>query len=52
MCVVIVEGGFKFIKCYNKFMIWRINWEIVVKEEDEEDVEDVFCLINKCELVW
>lgn len=52
MCVVIVEGGPKSIKRYNKLMTRRINWETAVKEEDEEDAEDAPRPTNKCELVW
>ncbi|KAG0569474.1 hypothetical protein KC19_6G093400 [Ceratodon purpureus] len=52
MCVVIVEGGPKSIKRYNKLMTRRINWEAAVKEETEEDVEDAPRPTNKCDLVW
>lgn len=53
MCVVVVEGGAKSIKRYNKLMTRRINWATAVKEETEEGVEDEAPhRANKCDLVW
>ncbi|CAI9282359.1 unnamed protein product [Lactuca saligna] len=53
--VVVVEGGGKSVKRYQKLMLERINWAAAVKEEnmheevdDDEDDDDE----NKCELVW
>lgn len=52
MCVVIVEGGAKSIKRYNKLMTRRINWAAAVKEVTEEDIDEGPQRPNKCDLVW
>ncbi|XP_022012233.1 protein RDM16 isoform X2 [Helianthus annuus] len=50
ICVVVVEGGSKSIKRYQKLMLKRINWADAVKEEDEDDNDEK--PKNKCVLVW
>lgn len=52
ICVVVVEGGSKSIKRYQKLMLKRINWAAAVKQEDEDEDEDENKPINKCLLVW
>ncbi|XP_076948145.1 protein RDM16-like [Bidens hawaiensis] len=49
ICVIVVEGGGKSIKRYQKLMLRRINWADAVKEDDEDENEK---LKNKCVLVW
>nr|XP_043610016.1 protein RDM16-like isoform X2 [Erigeron canadensis] len=51
ICVVVVEGGTKSIKRYQKLMLKRINWAAAVKDEDEDEVDDEKPK-NKCVLVW
>ncbi|KAI3824320.1 hypothetical protein L1987_05778 [Smallanthus sonchifolius] len=50
MCVVVVEGGSKSIKRYQKLMLKRINWAAAVKEEEEDENDEK--PKNKCVLVW
>ncbi|KAL4569218.1 hypothetical protein LXL04_024853 [Taraxacum kok-saghyz] len=53
VCVVVVEGGAKSVKRYQKLMLKRINWAAAVKEEEmEEDEGDDDKVKNKCVLVW
>lgn len=55
ICVVVVEGGNKSIKRYQKLMLKRINWaDAVVKEDNqnEENDNDDDKPKNKCVLVW
>ncbi|GJS89792.1 RDM16-like protein isoform X1 [Tanacetum coccineum] len=54
ICVVVVEGGNKSIKRYQKLMLKRINWAAAVKDEDqdEDDDDDSEKPQNKCVLVW
>ncbi|KAJ0445655.1 putative U4/U6 small nuclear ribonucleoprotein Prp3 [Helianthus annuus] len=49
--VVVVEGGSKSIKRYQKLMLKRINWAAAVKEEDQDENDDDKPK-NKCVLVW
>ncbi|KAD3640557.1 hypothetical protein R6Q59_003301 [Mikania micrantha] len=51
ICVVVVEGGNKSIKRYQKLMLKRINWAAAVKENEDENADDEK-LNNKCVLVW
>ncbi|KAM0057366.1 putative U4/U6 small nuclear ribonucleoprotein Prp3 [Helianthus debilis subsp. tardiflorus] len=51
ICVVVVEGGSKSIKRYQKLMLKRINWAAAVKEEDQDENDDDRPK-NKCVLVW
>uniref|UniRef100_A0A251S3Z5 Putative U4/U6 small nuclear ribonucleoprotein Prp3 n=1 Tax=Helianthus annuus TaxID=4232 RepID=A0A251S3Z5_HELAN len=48
ICVVVVEGGGKSIKRYQKLMLKRINWAAALEEEDQDDDKPK----NKCVLVW
>ncbi|CAM0950762.1 unnamed protein product [Alopecurus aequalis] len=49
--VVVVEGGKKSIKRYNKLMLNRIDWAAAVgAEDDAEDEPDK--PVNSCALVW
>ena len=49
--VVVVEGGKKSIKRYNKLMLNRIDWAAAVGgEDDAEDEADK--PVNSCVLVW
>ncbi|KAK1558177.1 hypothetical protein QYE76_027151 [Lolium multiflorum] len=49
--VVVVEGGKKSIKRYNKLMLNRIDWAAAVGGEDDvEDEPDK--PVNSCALVW
>ncbi|XP_047048157.1 protein RDM16-like [Lolium rigidum] len=49
--VVVVEGGKKSIKRYNKLMLNRIDWAAAVGgEDDAEDEPDK--PVNSCALVW
>lgn len=49
--VVVVEGGKKSIKRYNKLMLNRIDWAAAVGgEDDAEDEPDK--PVNSCVLVW
>lgn len=49
--VVVVEGGKKSIKRYNKLMLNRIDWAAAVGgDEDAEDEPDK--PVNSCALVW
>ncbi|CAH1421652.1 unnamed protein product [Lactuca virosa] len=52
--VVVVEGGGKSVKRYQKLMLKRINWAAAVKEENmhEEVDDDDENVKNKCVLVW
>ncbi|PWA79842.1 hypothetical protein CTI12_AA202990 [Artemisia annua] len=53
ICVVVVEGGNKSIKRYQKLMLKRINWAAAVKDDDQdEDDDDSEKPQNKCVLVW
>ncbi|XP_071692487.1 protein RDM16-like isoform X2 [Rutidosis leptorrhynchoides] len=52
VCVVVVEGGNKSIKRYQKLMLKRINWAAAVKEENEDEDGDDEKPTNKCVLVW
>ena len=42
MTLIIVEGGSKPIKRYNKLMLRCIKWATTVKESDDADVEHTF----------
>eukprot|EP00884_Botryococcus_braunii_P015893 jgi/Botrbrau1/2988/Bobra.0026s0049.2 len=48
MAIVVVEGGEKAQKRYNKLMLRRINWE---QGRDDQDREAALPP-NKCDLVW
>ncbi|KAK9065041.1 hypothetical protein SSX86_016424 [Deinandra increscens subsp. villosa] len=50
ICVVVVEGGSKSIKRYQKLMLKRINWAATVKDENEDENDEK--QKNKCVLVW
>ncbi|XP_071692325.1 protein RDM16 [Rutidosis leptorrhynchoides] len=56
VCVVVVEGGNKSIKRYQKLMLKRINWvaAAAVKEENEyeDHDDDDEKPNNECALVW
>lgn len=52
ICVVVVEGGSKSIKRYQKLMLKRINWAAAVKEENHDEDDDEEKPKNKCVLVW
>ncbi|XP_071729162.1 protein RDM16-like [Rutidosis leptorrhynchoides] len=54
VCVVVVEGGNKSIRRYQKLMLKRINWAAApVKQENEDDEDhDDEKTMNKCVLVW
>jgi U4/U6 small nuclear ribonucleoprotein PRP3 len=55
VCVVVVEGGSKSIKRYNKLMLKRINWAAAVHNDDDNDDEnddEDEKPVNKCLLVW
>ncbi|XP_071702485.1 protein RDM16-like isoform X2 [Rutidosis leptorrhynchoides] len=52
ICVVVVEGGNKSIKRYQKLMLKRINWTDAVKQENEGEDHDDEKVKNKCVLVW
>ncbi|TVU10971.1 hypothetical protein EJB05_44528 [Eragrostis curvula] len=49
--VVVVEGGKKSIKRYNKLMLNRIDWAAAVGTEDDAD-EEPEKPVNSCALVW
>ncbi|KAL5201025.1 hypothetical protein ABZP36_035379 [Zizania latifolia] len=49
--VVVVEGGKKSIKRYNKLMLNRIDWAAAVGGDDEAD-EESDKPANSCALVW
>ncbi|KAG2642215.1 hypothetical protein PVAP13_2KG279800 [Panicum virgatum] len=49
--VVVVEGGKKSIKRYNKLMLNRIDWAAAVSGEDDAD-EEPDKPVNSCALVW
>ncbi|KAF7064996.1 hypothetical protein CFC21_071188 [Triticum aestivum] len=49
--VVVVEGGRKSIKRYNKLMLNRIDWAAAVGGEDDAD-EEPDRPVNSCVLVW
>ncbi|PNT65801.1 hypothetical protein BRADI_3g02870v3 [Brachypodium distachyon] len=49
--VVVVEGGKKSIKRYNKLMLNRIDWAAAVGGEDDGD-EEPDKPVNSCTLVW
>ncbi|KAK3141999.1 hypothetical protein QOZ80_4BG0340890 [Eleusine coracana subsp. coracana] len=49
--VVVVEGGKKSIKRYNKLMLNRIDWAAAVSTEDDAD-EEPDKQVNSCALVW
>jgi U4/U6 small nuclear ribonucleoprotein PRP3 len=49
--VVVVEGGKKSIKRYNKLMPNWIDWAASVDAEDDAD-EEPDKLVNSCALVW
>lgn len=48
--VVVVEGGKKSIKRYNKLMLNRIDWASAVADDDADDESDK--PVNSCVLVW
>ncbi|CAI9280459.1 unnamed protein product [Lactuca saligna] len=54
ICVVVVEGGVKSVKRYQKLMLKRIDWSAAVEDENmEEDGDDGDVKVkNKCVLVW
>lgn len=53
MNVVVVEGGNKSIKRYQKLMLKRIDWANAVKDDEmDEDTNDDDRPPNKCLLVW
>ena len=49
--VVVVEGGKKSIKRYNKLMLNRIDWAAAVSGEDDAE-EEPDKPVNSCALVW
>lgn len=49
--VVVVEGGKKSIKRYNKLMLNRIDWAAAVDDDDDAD-EESDKPVNSCALVW
>lgn len=49
--VVVVEGGKKSIKRYNKLMLNRIDWAAAVGSEDDAN-EETDKPVNSCVLVW
>ncbi|CAL5090612.1 unnamed protein product [Urochloa decumbens] len=49
--VVVVEGGKKSIKRYNKLMLNRIDWAAAVGDDDDGD-EEPDKPVNSCVLVW
>ncbi|KAJ0440290.1 putative U4/U6 small nuclear ribonucleoprotein Prp3 [Helianthus annuus] len=51
ICVVVVEGGGKSIKRYQKLMLKRINWAAALEEEDQDENDDDKPK-NECVLVW
>ena len=53
MSVVLVEGGTKSNKRYQKLMLHRINWtQALEKGGDDDDVDEELARDNKCVLVW
>ncbi|KAJ1283551.1 hypothetical protein BS78_03G137100 [Paspalum vaginatum] len=48
--VVVVEGGKKSIKRYNKLMLNRIDWASAVGDDDADEESDK--PVNSCVLVW
>ncbi|KAJ3670138.1 hypothetical protein LUZ60_010462 [Juncus effusus] len=53
LTVVVVEGGKKSIKRYNKLMMNRIDWASVpTGEDDEMEGTEEMERINECVLVW
>jgi U4/U6 small nuclear ribonucleoprotein PRP3 len=44
---VVVEGGNKSIKRYNKLMLNRIDWAAAIGADEETDKQ-----VNSCALVW
>lgn len=53
MSVVIVEGGTKSNKRYQKLMQHRINWNQALQDkEDDDDMGEERARDNKCSLVW
>lgn len=52
ICVVVVEGGSKSIKWYQKLMLKRINWGASAVKDDDEGEYDDEKANNKCVLVW
>eukprot|EP00455_Lapot_gusevi_P002803 TRINITY_DN11153_c0_g3_i4.p1 TRINITY_DN11153_c0_g3~~TRINITY_DN11153_c0_g3_i4.p1 ORF type:complete len:325 (+),score=82.83 TRINITY_DN11153_c0_g3_i4:40-1014(+) len=54
--VVVVEGGPKAMKKFNRLMLKRIKWEDVksdaANEEESDEDEDEDSKSNKCMLVW
>jgi U4/U6 small nuclear ribonucleoprotein PRP3 len=52
MTLIIVEGGSKAIKRYNKLMLQRIKWASAVKESDNTEIEGGSQQVNRCVLVW
>jgi U4/U6 small nuclear ribonucleoprotein PRP3 len=49
--VVVVEGGNKSIKRYNKLMLNRMDWAAAIGAEDDAD-EETDKPVNSCSLVW
>jgi U4/U6 small nuclear ribonucleoprotein PRP3 len=49
--VVVVEGGKKSIKRYNKLMLNRIDWATAVGGDEDAEVEGDKP-VNSCVLVW
>ncbi|CAL5065328.1 unnamed protein product [Urochloa decumbens] len=47
--VVVVEGGKKSIKRYNKLMLNRIDWAAAVGDDGDEEPDKP---VNSCVLVW
>lgn len=53
MSVVLVEGGTKSNKRYQKLMLHRINWtQALDKKDDDDDADEELARDNKCVLVW
>jgi U4/U6 small nuclear ribonucleoprotein PRP3 len=53
MSVVIVEGGTKSNKRYQKLMQHRINWNQALQDKgDDDDMGEERARVNKCSLVW
>ena len=50
-CVIIVEGGVKAVRRYEKLMMRRIDWTAPLDDGAEEE-EDPAAAANKCTCVW
>ena len=50
-CVIIVEGGVKAVRRYEKLMMRRIDWSAPLDDAADEE-EDPAAASNKCTCVW